>query len=143
MKIKYRNEDYYIYISKEQISFSLQDKEKLVDFIKKIIVRLKVFYNIHLQGFYKIYAYPNQNYGLILRIICLDAMDIDTIDLKIIIKHDIDLYLRTEDYFIFKDKNLFYTPYYYKNVKEIEDIYPYIEFCELYLDENNKIKSEC
>ncbi len=141
MKIKYENEDYYIYITKEQIDFDLNNKEKLVDYIKKTIIRLKVFYNIHLQGFYKLYVYPNEKYGIILKIICLDDIDIDTIDLRIMIKRGINLYLKTEDYFIFKDKNLYYNDYYYKNIKDIEDIYPYIEYCDLYLDEENKIKS--
>lgn len=141
MKIKCINEDYYLYIPKEQIHFPMDNKEKLVEYIKEIIIRLKVFYNIHLQGFYKIYIYPNNKYGLILKIICLDDIDIETIDLRIIIQRGIDLYLKTEDYFIFKDKNLYYEGFYYKNIQEIDDIYRYIEYCDIYLDEENKLKS--
>lgn len=142
MKINYVNEDYYIYILKEQFDFNINNKDKLVDYIKKIIIRLKVFYNIHLQGFYKIYVYPNKKYGLILKIICLDDIDIDTIDLRIIIKHDINIYLKTDDYFIFKNQKLFYENSYYKNMNDIENIYTYIEYCDIYLDEENKIKTQ-
>lgn len=142
MKINYVNEEYYIYILKEQFDFNINDKDKLVDYIKKMIIRLKVFYNIHLQGFYKIYVYPNKKYGLILKIICLDDIDIDTIDLRIIIKHDINIYLKTSDYFIFQNQKLFYENNYYKNINDIENIYPYIEYCDIYLDEENKIKTQ-
>lgn len=141
MKIKYVNEDYYIYITKENVTFSLDDKEALVDYIRKVIIRLKIFYDITLQGFYKIYAYPNKKFGLILRIICIDDFAFESIDLKIVIRHDTDIYLKTDNYFIFKDKNLYYEGFYYKNIKEIDDIYKYIEYCDIYLDENNKIKS--
>ena len=42
-------------------------KEDLIEYIKSIIVNMKTYYDIALQGFYKIYAYQS-NYGLILKI---------------------------------------------------------------------------
>ncbi len=141
MKIKYIDEDCYVFIAKEQINFSFSNKEKLVNYIKKTIIRLKVFYDIHLQGFYKIYVYSNKKLGLILRIICIEDLDMETLDLKIIIRSNVDIYLKTEDYFIFKDKDLLYKNEYYKNIKDIDNLYKYIEYCDIYLDEENKIKS--
>ncbi len=140
MKIKYVEDGYYVFIVKEKLPTSLENKEKLVEYIKEVIINLKAYYDITLQGFYKIYAYQSK-YGLILRIICIEDLDFETIDLKIVIRHDIDIYLKTDDYFIFQDKNLFYEDYYYKNIKEVDNIYKYIEYCDIYLDEENKLKS--
>ena len=60
--------------------------------------------------------------------------------LKIIIKNNIDFYFKTDDYFIFKDQALLHENCYYKNLNLIEDIYSYLENCELYIDEEDKIK---
>lgn len=140
MKINWIEDCYYVYLPKEKIEIDYKDRDLLVQYIKKIIVSLKVFYDIELQGFYHVYVYIQDKYGIVLKIACIEDIDLDTIDLKIIIKNNIDFYFKTEDYFIFKDHAILHENCYYKNLNLIENIYSYLENCELYIDEEDKIK---
>ena len=80
------------------------NKDDVVDFIKKYILKLKN--KLMLRGFYKIRVYPKCNVGMFLDIIKLDDIDLsNNLDLRVMIMYDEDFYFETEDYDIIKNCN--------------------------------------
>lgn len=134
MKVSLSNEDLIIYINKKLIDFDIYNKEKMLNFIKKIVINLTKN-KLKISGFYKVKVYHNKNYGLIFKMHKEDSLDFfpDLIDLKLTIYYDTNMYLECDDYFIIKD---------YPNIKRINDKWyinindikekDYIKYCEFF-----------
>lgn len=99
MKIEFissNNIKIYVY---EQID----DSVDIRDAIKKIVNGLK--YELKLNGYYSVYVYY-RSVGLFLNLIKInDGLYKDSIDLKIILDDDNDVYFMTKDYSIFEGLN--------------------------------------
>lgn len=99
MKIeKISNTDYKLYIYSNKL-----DEKNLNDDIKLIIK--KVQKKLKLKGFYKVIA-CFKSCGLFLHLIKMeDSFYKNTLDLRIVIEDDLDVYFKTSDYFILKTLN--------------------------------------
>lgn len=122
MKIQINDENITIYIF-ENINKENLEKENLEEYIKKIIINIKNRYKKKISGYYQIYVYQNNNYGLIIDMEKIDELDIfpDIIDIKVEVIYDSDIYLKFSDYFLIeKENNIFYyKDNYYLNINDI------------------------
>lgn len=99
MKIEVCGKDNYnVFVNRiyvQELNFS--DKEELIKFIKKFILKIKN--KLCLRGFYKIKVFPQQKIGLFLEIIKLDDMDLsDNLDLRVVIMQDEKFFYEVDDY---------------------------------------------
>ena len=122
--------------------FESTEKKQLVSDIKDIFIRLMEYYHIELKGYYDVYVYENIKYGTILEIIKQDELlfQRELIDIKVKFYKNVDFYLKTKDYFVFKNyKNIYYNDdYYYININYIDNILNVIEFVDiLYKEKDN------
>ena len=123
-KIKLDNNKIVLYVINKKVDFDIFSKEKIEEFIKKIILKLrKKDYKI--AGFYNVKVYQNNNYGFIMGLEKESDLDFfpDLIDLKLNIFYDSDFYLEFDDYFfvdkyvdIFRLKDKWYL-----NIKDLSD----------------------
>ena len=142
------NDNYKVFINNfysEKIE--IDNKEELGKYIKNIILKLKKIYNIILQGLYEIHVYVIDFIGIILEINNVDSYFSKTIDLKIIVHNDEDIYLKVfRDELVEKHDNLkYFNKYFYVNIKDIResDIYKLIEnYCIIYGEELDDIKTK-
>ncbi len=106
MKIELRGKDNYnIFINGALLKeVSLTDKEGLIQFIKKFILKIKNRLNLH--GFYKVKVIPNKKIGVFLDIIKLDDLDLaNTLDLRVVVFLDEPIYYETNDYELVENCN--------------------------------------
>ncbi|MGN0974278.1 MAG: hypothetical protein ACI4OT_05995 [Bacilli bacterium] len=146
MKLIQYDEEYIIYLNNLYIKeISLDNSEEISEYIKKLLLKLKDYYNIELSGFYRIYVYTNKLYGIIMEIIKVEDYDdfgIDNIDLKIILKKNSELLLKTENYDLVKDIDCFFVKdgFYYINIENIDkDYIHYVEFFDIIYKDVDKI----
>ena len=106
MKIEKANsKDYYISIYSSSIKEDTIDRD-----IKELFQKLQK--RISLKGFYKINVIPKE-FGLFLEVIKIeDAFYSSTLDLKIEIQKEKEVYFQTEDYFLL---NPSFPIFYYEN----------------------------
>ena len=97
--------DFKIFINSDYIGdLDYSNKELVINFIKKLLVKLKS--KLSMRGFYKIRVYPNDKIGMFLDVTKLDDIDLsNNLDLRIIIMYDEDYYFETEDYDLIKNCN--------------------------------------
>lgn len=115
-------DNYKLFINSDYIDdFDIYDNGALGKYIKKIILKIKKVYNVILEGFYEVHVYILKHIGIILEIRNIDSYLSKTIDLKIIIHNDEDIYLQIPEYELIRGyKNLKYLDnYFYLNVKDI------------------------
>lgn len=120
---------------------TLKSKENINDYLKMLILRLKRNYKIDIFGFYKVNVYQNKKIGMIIDLIKEEEIDFfkDLLDLKITVSEDSDIYLRFNDYFLNKEKNVYlFENNYYIGVKDLsnKEFLSMIEFCELIYGED-------
>jgi hypothetical protein len=125
----------------------VDNKEELGKYIKNIILKLKKMYNVTLQGLYEIHVYVVDLIGIILEINNMDNYFRKTIDLKIIVHSDEEIYLKVlRDELIEQYNDLkYFDKYFYLNVKELKekDVYRLIEnYNVVYGDELSIIKTK-
>ena len=131
MKIINAEEKIILYLYKN--FFSTNNKEIITKEIKDLFIKLIKYYKLSFSGIYDVYVYENKLYGTIIEIIKKDNLlfSPDLIDIKLKIKKDADIYLKTKDYFIFKD----YKDIYYYNdcyyIKINKDYLKLVEFVEI------------
>ena len=124
MKTIIKNENLTIYIYKYEIKENLLDKQALENYIKKIIINIKKRYIKNINGFFTANVYYNDKYGMILDIIKEDELDFfkDILDIKVSINYESDIFLSFEDYFLVKNKKIYYKDQnYYININDLED----------------------
>ena len=126
------NDNYKVFINyfySEKID--IDNKEELGKYIKNIILKLKKLYNIVLQGLYEIHVYVVDFIGIILEINNVENYFSKTIDLKIIVHSDEEIYLKVlRDELICEYNDLkYFDKYFYLNIKDLKekDIYKLVE----------------
>ena len=113
------------------------DKNEIIKFVKEIFLKYKKKFKM--MGFYKVTVYLEDKVGIFLDVVKLDAFDSDSsLDLRVIVYYDEDIYFKTDNYFIIKDiLNIkFYDGNYYCLVKDIYDINSVIEYGEFVYGDN-------
>ncbi len=128
MKIINKDKKIILYLYKN--FFSTDNKEIIIKEIKDLFIKLIKYYKLLFSGIYEVFVYENKLYGTIIEIIKKDDLlfSPDLIDIKVKIKKDTDIYLKTNDYFVFKDyKDI----YYYKNCFYIPINKDYLKLIEL------------
>lgn len=142
------NDNYKVFINSSYLdNFDINNNSELGKYIKKIILKIRKIYNVILEGFYEVHVYILKNIGLILQIDNVDKYISKTIDLKIIVHNDEEIFLKISDYELLdKCKSIKYLDnYFYINVDDIElkDIFAVFEHYEvIYGDELNDIKKK-
>ena len=125
MKIeRINNTDYKIYFYKSKLL-----KDSLIEDIKELIKDLQR--RLKLKGFYKVIVFYKE-VGLFIQLIRMeDSFYKNTLDLKIEIRDNDDVYFKTQDYFVIKDSSQirYFDGYYYCIVDEcFDDILEKVEF---------------
>ena len=149
MKLEILDEDSYkIFINDDYIKqIDINNKEDLSNNIKSIIVKIKKVYDIILEGFYEVHVYPINNIGLILEIKNIDSYLSKSIDLRIIVHNEEEMYIKFSRYELIKKYNniKYLNNYFYLNVNEInkKDKYHLIEFANIiYGDDLSEVKRQ-
>lgn len=149
MKFIQYDEDFTLYLNRLYIGkLNLDNSEDISEYVKEILIKLKDYYNIKLQGFYKVYVYVNKLYGIILDVRKMEDYDdfgIDSIDLKIILKKNSEMYLKTDNYDVVKDADCFFIKdnSYYINLDSVtKDYIHYVEFFDIIYRNIDKIINE-
>ncbi len=108
-----RNDDFNIEVFLGKCDFNIDSKTEIEEYLKKVFNRLKTYYDIEIKGFYDVYAYKDNRYGVILDIYKEDTLFepmFNSIDMKITLQEENFLY-KMEDYDFQNLGNI----YYYKN----------------------------
>jgi len=140
--------NYKVFINdlyKEKID--INNKDELGKYIKKIILKLKKIYNIMLQGLYEVHVYIVKFIGIILEIKNIDSYLSKTVDLKIVVHNDEEMFLKVFRYeSVEKYNHLKYlNNCFYLDVNELKecDVYNLIENSRLiYGDELIELKNK-
>lgn len=133
MKIELTNEKIVVYLN--NYYFNTSDKDKLIREIKDLFIKLIKIYKLSFSGIYKVNLYENKIYGSILEIIKQEELlfSRDLIDIKVSVKKNNDIYLKTSDYFVFANyQNIYYKDNnYYLNILDTSNYLKLIEFCKI------------
>lgn len=98
---------------------SLQ-KIDLIEEVKNIILKYRV--KLRLKGFYKVKVFVNEKVGLFIEMCKIDELEYsNTLDLRILVFYDEDVYFETDDYFVLEgcEKIRFYNNKFYCDVKNV------------------------
>jgi len=133
MKIELLEHDKYkIFINDAYLGkINIKDNAELGKYIKELVLKLKNIYNIVLTGFYNVDVYIVKNFGIIIEIENVDNYISKTIDLRIILHSNEDIYLKIKnDEMISKYREIKYLEqYYYLNVNDVlkKDVNAFVE----------------
>lgn len=99
MKLELLDEDNYkIFINNSYIKeFNINNNEELSKYIKSIILKIRKIYDVILEGFYEVHVYIIKYLGMVLEIKNIDSYLGKTVDLKIIIHNDEEIYLEVKN----------------------------------------------
>ncbi len=76
----------------------LDQKEKVIDFVKDIILQKRKILN--LRGFYKVLVYINKKVGIFIEMTKIeDSNYFNNLDLRVIVNNESEIYYETDDYF--------------------------------------------
>ena len=146
MKLIQYDDKYIVFLNNLYLDkFNFDDSKAITERVKETIGKLNKYYSIVLKGFYKVLVYVNRCYGMIIEVLKLEEYDeynSDSVDLKIIINNDTDIYLKTTNYDIVSEAKEFYykNGYYYLNIKDISEGFDkYIEFFDIIYKDIDKI----
>lgn len=119
MKIVHNNERLVLYLNKFLIKdLDFNNMNSLEAYFKDLFIRLKEIYGIKINGFYYVYVYIDDLYGVILEIekddIDFFEYDENDVDMHIVLENTSFLY-EVEDIFEVKDLVKFIDIYMYKN----------------------------
>lgn len=108
MKFEKLGKEYYVFIDKCYVdNVDYDDKKSISDFVKTFIFRYRN--KMNLNGFYKVKVYSNKYVGLFLEIFCLEENEYpNTLDLRILVYLNHDVYYLSDDYFIVNNFNEIY-----------------------------------
>ncbi len=126
------SEKFNIFVNNLYLKIDNYDnKEEIVDAVKSIICKIRG--KLHLRGFYKLKVFVNKKVGLFIEGVKLEGLDYsNTLDLRVVVFFDEDIYFKTEDYFVIRDiSNIrYFDGNYYCLVDDIADINKVVEFGE-------------
>ncbi|MBQ7137063.1 MAG: hypothetical protein IJO43_03720 [Bacilli bacterium] len=147
MKVEIIDDDYYkVFINglytKE---IDINNKDELGKYVKDIILKLRKIYNIILQGLYEVRVYYIRFIGIILEISNIDKYLSKTVDLKIIVHNDEEIFLKIFRYELINHYNhlKYYNNCFYFDINDLkeEDVYRLIESTNIvYGDELEELK---
>ena len=139
MKIEIIDEKIVLYLY--NYFFKSLDKDNITKEIKDLFIRLIKYYKLKINGIYEVLVYENKKYGTILEIIKQEELLFhkDLIDIKVKIFKDVNIYLKSDNYFIFdKFKNIYYKDNnYYIDIKNINKLINIIEFIDIIYNEKD------
>ena len=149
MKVEFiDNDSYKIFINSDyKKDLDLDNKEELGKFIKSVILKIRKFYNILLEGLYEVHVYVIKFIGTVLEIKNIDTYLSKNIDLKIVVHNDEEIYLKVFKYELIKDyKSIkYFNNFFYVNVNDMEEkeIYKLVENTSIiYGNDLEEIKSK-
>lgn len=128
MKVIGNENNLTIYINKNNLEITLDDKEELEDYFRSIFLKIKEFYNVKLNGFYITHAYIDNKYGIII------DMKKDDVDFIYYNDYEIEMQLIVNEIkFLYEVEDIFFNENIYQNV----DIYSYKNKYYLNLKDDN------
>ncbi len=148
MKLELLDEDNYkIFINNAYIKeFDINNQEELSQYIKSIILKIRKIYAITLEGFYEVHVYIIKYLGIILEIKNIDSYLGKTVDLKIIVHNEEEIYLQVKNIKnVYQYKTLKYlNNYFYINSIEVdkEDYFFTEDYKVIYGQELKELKSK-
>ena len=148
LKFSIIDEEIKVEIFKSLINFDISCHSEVENYIKQLMLSLKrKGYNI--SGFYIVKVYYNESFGLIIKIIKEDDLELfkELVDLKITIYPKSKMFLEIDDYFLIKNYKDIYLANgkYYIDVNLIkeDDLFKLCEFSKVVLEEDfKKIKNK-
>ena len=149
MKVEIVDEDSYkIFINNNyDTSLHAKDKEAMGKFIKSIILKIRKIYNILLEGLYEVNVYIIKFIGIVLEIKNIDRYLSKSVDLKIIVHSDEDIYLKVYDCDLINHYHhlKYLNNYFYLNINNLleKDVYSLLENYDIvYGKELDDLKKE-
>lgn len=112
------------------------NKDNINGYVKELIIKLKRKYRRKISGLYNANIYINKNYGIIIDLIKEEDIDFfsDMVDLKIILHENEEMYLSFDDYFLLRQKKIFFlNNKYYININSLnrKELLKMYEFCNI------------
>lgn len=139
MKVEWTNDDkliiYYTLILDDILEYEIED---IKTFIKLLVIRLRKYHHLSLNGYYHLDVYINKI--MILEFVQIDEYE-DEIDLNIVLHLNHPIMVKYEDYFLISGKKYYYENSFYSNIDEI-DITKILEFIEFIYKDDVKIVKE-
>lgn len=109
----------------------MREKESISEYAKELVLKLRHLFGISLYGVYDMNIYVGDSVGMF---ICLTRLDYEddyflSIDLHVMVHLHQIFYLKTTNFDYIKDAPsiLYSNGYYYINLSQIENYYPYLE----------------
>ena len=139
---------FMIYINNQYFaSLDWNNKEEITKNVKNLILKLNRIYHLELSGFYKMTIYLNQKVGMMIELYKLEdfGIEIKTIDLRITIYLNSEIWVAVKDWEIIKESSqiYYYDDYYYSDIANFKDE-KLLEITEwgnfIYGDEIKKVK---
>lgn len=124
---------FLIFVNSLYLDVSDFDKEKIVELVKKLLLKFR--HRLHLQGFYKVKVYLQSMVGMFLELVQLEKFECDySLDFRVLVYFDDKIFFKTKDYFILPitaGGNIYYlNGYYYCCVDDLYDVFQIVEFGE-------------
>jgi len=141
-------DSYKVFINGEcNKNINVYNKEELGKYVKDVILKLRKIYKIMLQGLYEVHVYVIGIIGIVLEINNIDSYLSKTVDLKIVMHNDEDVFIKVfRDELIEGYNNLnYYNNCFYFDAKKLkeEDIYKFIENIDfIYGEELSVLKGQ-
>lgn len=141
------NDNYKVYINNlYESNLNIENKEEVGKFIKDIILKIRKIYNVLLEGLYEVDVYVIRYLGIVLEIKNIDRYISKTVDLKIIIHNEDEVYLKISRFELLDEYHSlkYLNNNFYLNTSNLleKDIYKLIENFEIvYGNELDEIKT--
>lgn len=141
------NDNYKVYINNlYESNLNIENKEEVGKFIKDIILKIRKIYNVSLEGLYEVDVYVIRYLGIMLEIKNIDRYISKTVDLKIIIHNEDEVYLKIPRFELLDEYHSlkYLNNNFYLNINNLfeKDIYKLLESFEIvYGDELEEIKT--
>ena len=110
-----------IYINNQYfVSLDWNNKEEITKNVKNLILKLNRIYHLELSGFYKMTIYLNKKVGMMIELSKLEdfGIEIKTIDLRITIYLNSEIWIAVKDWDMVKTSPIIYyhNGYYYSDI---------------------------
>lgn len=126
------SEEFFVFVNSVYAKISdYSDKEEIIDVTKSIISKIST--RLRMRGFYKIKVLVDPAVGLFIEGVQLENLErVNSVDLRVIVYFNEDIYFKTSDYFIISDvsKVRYFDGDYYCLTRDIPNINKVVEFGE-------------